>query len=38
VLFDRNAAHYLPIDGLAMLGSQLVQRLMQLGSSTNVQP
>lgn len=36
VLFDRTASHYLPIDGLAMLGSHLVQRLLKLAGSTAV--
>jgi hypothetical protein len=30
VLFDAAAAHYLPIDGLAFLGSHLVQHLLRL--------
>jgi hypothetical protein len=29
VLFDRNATHYLPTDGLAILGSQLVSLLLK---------
>ncbi|MGQ9501880.1 MAG: DUF3786 domain-containing protein [Anaerolineae bacterium] len=29
VLFDRNASHYLPIDGLAILGSQLVSMVLK---------
>lgn len=29
VLFDPSAAHYLPADGLAMLGRQLVDRLLE---------
>jgi hypothetical protein len=28
VLFDAAASHYLPIDGLAMLGSRLIRRLL----------
>jgi hypothetical protein len=29
VLFDSSATHYLPIDGCAMLGSQLVQKVLK---------
>ena len=29
VLFDAAASHYLPVDGLALLGSDLVQRLLK---------
>lgn len=32
VLFDAAAAHYLPIDGLAFVGSHLVQHLLQLAA------
>ena len=32
VLFDRNAAHYLPTDGLAILGSQLVGMVLKTAS------
>lgn len=35
VLFDRAAAHYLPIDGLALLGSHLVQRLLPPGGAAS---
>ncbi len=29
VLFDAAASHYLPVDGLALLGSDLVRRLLK---------
>jgi hypothetical protein len=32
VLFDRNASHYMTTDGLAVLGSHLVDRLLDSGS------
>ncbi|MCS7260455.1 MAG: DUF3786 domain-containing protein [Anaerolineae bacterium] len=34
VLFDRNASHYLPTDGLAILGSQLVGLLLKVAQET----
>jgi len=41
VLFDRSASHYLPTDGLAILGSQLVGLLLKAasqGASSGVVP
>lgn len=37
VLFDRAAAHYLPIDGLALLGSYVVQRLLKLAGAAKAE-
>lgn len=33
VLFERSAPHYMPTDGLAILGSQLVGRLLKVANS-----
>jgi hypothetical protein len=35
ILFDANAAHYMVTDGLAILGSQLVGRILAAGRSGN---
>ncbi|MGC8877708.1 MAG: DUF3786 domain-containing protein [Anaerolineae bacterium] len=38
VLFDRNATHYLPTDGLAILGSQLVSMLLKTAARETYRP
>lgn len=35
ILFDANAAHYMVTDGLAILGSQLVGKILAAGTSDN---